>query len=595
MATAVNPRTRWSFPVWPRTGQESEAFKAGQLFGFFAAAAVGTMELPLFAPSEAMRGKWEQALADRGPGLPLALSALYSVLKVYGSGVVTSEDVLAQFAATELAYLCHGAAKEAARHIRATYLSTDWLLARRRLREVEPGELEEAIAELAREAIGDDQVAPELERRSGVVSNAVVLAEVDRVVGGAARQQLLRLDPYTDVLDDFRRVTAEEFMPRVPGDCRPVFCVGFDTELLRCFPDVGLSEPKGLFIRQYHAETRGLSARGRSLAELYRQLVEDWKQAVAEGRLPAVQFTEADQAWGGASNTYEAKRAAIAGVARDLSREAEKCTAPRAARRLVADLERRGLSPLESATERPAVATGGPWRGRRNVTHVDSSGGAPLRQPPAESAGNGGKARTLPSRNWTRSWCPACGYEGIEFLSYVEFVERSGGHPHRNTVAKRVKDGKYWANALGEVPWCKKCRGLTPLGDGVEQPVEKPHVDDYRPTNADSRQMAAWIQGVMVKEFPGFEYESLGSMKWKEGPAVELASAITVEVLSLAGKQAAMPGKDEVEAVAERVIEAIKKDENASRTALDDLRKQKKGSQSHGIAQSARRPPKRDD
>jgi len=129
-----------------------------------------------------------------------------------------------------------------------------------------------------------------------------------------------------------------------------------------------------------------------------------------------------------------------------------------------------------------------------------------------------------PPRLWSRSHCPNCGLDRVEYLSYLEFANRCRDPrrrgPHRNTVSRRVKSGRYWASATGKVPWCKACRAFTPEGPGVERPVEGPRVGDYVLTDEDKSAVTGWAEAVVQREFPRFEYGFMGAVQ-SDGPAAE--------------------------------------------------------------------------
>jgi len=61
------------------------------------------------------------------------------------------------------------------------------------------------------------------------------------------------------------------------------------------------------------------------------------------------------------------------------------------------------------------------------------------------------------------------------------------------------------------VPWCKRCREKTPEGEGVEQPVEKPSIEDYRLDEQAEELLKALAVAAVKAHYHQFDIEFLSS------------------------------------------------------------------------------------
>lgn len=139
-----------------------------------------------------------------------------------------------------------------------------------------------------------------------------------------------------------------------------------------------------------------------------------------------------------------------------------------------------------------------------------------------------------PPRLWTQTRCPNCGHDAIEFIGFREFSKRCrsqqcGVKIHRDTVSKRVREGKYLANADKKVPWCPNCKHLTPQGDdhakrtggGLREQLDQrpdPSVDQMcEATEEDQR----WAAEVTQERYAEFNYLSYNPDSRTDDPAHE--------------------------------------------------------------------------
>ncbi|MFW6119180.1 MAG: hypothetical protein ACOC7S_02495 [Planctomycetota bacterium] len=174
------------------------------------------------------------------------------------------------------------------------------------------------------------------------------------------------------------------------------------------------------------------------------------------------------------------------------------------------------------------------------------------------------EAEGRPPRLWTRTHCPSCGRDGIEFVSQSEFSRRWKEYDSdavvRTTVSSRIKDGRYWADANADVPWCLVCRHKTPEGRGVNQPVEKPSVSDYVPTEAEKQRVLSWVEDAVCRRFETFESAWLHLANPPEPLAVECFQEAVERVLQAMRERQGALRRDEVESVAEEAIQGCVRD-----------------------------------
>jgi len=174
-------------------------------------------------------------------------------------------------------------------------------------------------------------------------------------------------------------------------------------------------------------------------------------------------------------------------------------------------VESGSITPSEEAairTQRERVATWARERRDQLITYLSLPGTSDVAERFDHAEGSDPKG--VPPRLWTRPTCPNCGAYGIEFLTFIEFSERSRNEgvrkpPHRDTVSRRVSQGKYWADATRKVPWCTKCKQKTPEGAGVEPPVEAPAADIPKIPPDDLAKLKEWAQAVTRERYPGFD------------------------------------------------------------------------------------------
>jgi len=183
-----------------------------------------------------------------------------------------------------------------------------------------------------------------------------------------------------------------------------------------------------------------------------------------------------------------------------------------------------------------------------------------------EAPDDGVASKDRPPRLWTHTHCPSCGRDGIEFMGHSEFSKRwkeyDSGAIVRTTVSSRIKDGRYWADANADVPWCPVCRNRTPEGQGVNQPLEQPSVSDYVPTDAEKQKMLSWVESAVCREFDTFELDWIHLENPPTPLAVECFQEACQRVLGAMAERHRALGRDEVESVAEDAIEACIREHN---------------------------------
>ncbi len=104
-----------------------------------------------------------------------------------------------------------------------------------------------------------------------------------------------------------------------------------------------------------------------------------------------------------------------------------------------------------------------------------------------------------PRRVWTKHSCPSCGAPNVDFITKAEFSRRA--KCGKDTPAKRIKTGVYWADRKGRLPWCKGCKEHTPEGPGVEQAVDIPSTSRYKPGQEDLEEFTAIVNSVLSRDF----------------------------------------------------------------------------------------------
>lgn len=115
-----------------------------------------------------------------------------------------------------------------------------------------------------------------------------------------------------------------------------------------------------------------------------------------------------------------------------------------------------------------------------------------------------------PKRLWTRTLCPNCAKNQVEFVSCSEFVRRCK-EAHLNqprnheTVSRRVRDGRYCADRNWAVPWCSECMNKTPEGRGEAESAEAPRSDGPQIDDAQVERLKAMAQRVTKSHFPNFD------------------------------------------------------------------------------------------
>ncbi len=184
----------------------------------------------------------------------------------------------------------------------------------------------------------------------------------------------------------------------------------------------------------------------------------------------------------------------------------------------------------------------------------------------AAGASPGGKDR--PPRLWTHSHCPNCGADGIEFLSHAEFSRRArkGRHSRldRKTVGRRIEEGRYCADAQGNVPWCSRCRDKTPEGPGVERPVDALHIDDYQLTDEDKENVTAWAQAITRKRCPDFDVGLLNPDAATTQRGAELFQVAATAIMEALKSRLGKLTRDEAEQSAEDAIKRHVDEETSS-------------------------------
>ncbi len=218
---------------------------------------------------------------------------------------------------------------------------------------------------------------------------------------------------------------------------------------------------------------------------------------------------------------------------------------------------------LDYNRNRRAARSGDRSAGERGGSPQKEAGSlpkAPPQTPPAgpEDRRAAKREASRPPRLWTRTHCPNCGADGVEFVSFREFSRRAREQPHcrldRGTVSRQVKRGRYWANAGRRVPWCPRCKQRTPDGRGVEQPVEAPHVDDYEITSEDNENALAWAQAVVRRWHEDFDVEFCRPDAADPQPGDELFQEAYAAILQAIQETRGSLTRDQAEKVAEKAI-----------------------------------------
>jgi hypothetical protein len=211
---------------------------------------------------------------------------------------------------------------------------------------------------------------------------------------------------------------------------------------------------------------------------------------------------------------------------------------------------------------------------KQPAASVPSPSAPPQAQEPqrAGTAGDAEKKGTQPGRakRWTQSWCPSCGRAPIEFISASAFEKKTrkdGKTVGREAVGRRIAKGEYWHNGRKEVPWCEHCRAQTPLGRGVEKPVDA--VPKYRPSQIESGQAFAWCAELVAKTFrlpkPDIDLPPDQDADRDALAAYEYANEGVRAILEDAALRGGMPSRDEAEKVALAAIQEYRDKDFKSR------------------------------
>ena len=144
----------------------------------------------------------------------------------------------------------------------------------------------------------------------------------------------------------------------------------------------------------------------------------------------------------------------------------------------------------------------------------------------------------------------------------MEFQRRTG--TDRKTVTRRIEAGQYLADATGKVPWCDNCRGKTPEGRGVEQPVEKPHVKDYKLRPEEKNKCLDWAESAVVAKFPDFEQHHATLENPPSQQALEAFQEATTALIEEIQRRQGDVTRDQGEQIARRAVQDFLNEEIGS-------------------------------
>jgi len=202
------------------------------------------------------------------------------------------------------------------------------------------------------------------------------------------------------------------------------------------------------------------------------------------------------------------------------------------------------------ALKEPAAVTGAPAKHAPQAPHAATGEG----QEPADEI-----RKRDEERQWTHHHCPSCGRDGIEFIPKTEFASRAGGKrgTSRRALAKKVKDGRYWHDMGGNLPWCSHCKEKTPEGRGVESPVTAPPAGSYEPSQEEAGEAMVWAAHLVKNEF-GLPFPdpdlSPSDSNPNEQAAYDLMSEGATAILEAAAKRGGLLTRDEAEAIAREAM-----------------------------------------
>ena len=172
-------------------------------------------------------------------------------------------------------------------------------------------------------------------------------------------------------------------------------------------------------------------------------------------------------------------------------------------------------------------------------------------------------------RVWTQLHCPSCGRAPIEFISKTEFARRAKGRgTTRRTVGRKVKDGIYWHDKSGNIPWCERCKEKTPEGPGVERQVDGPQEGSREPSDDEKRDSLLWAARIVEDELrlPFAEPDlSPSEDDPREQTAFELRDEGATAILRVAEQRESPLSRDEAEVVARKAIKKLYAEDYRSR------------------------------
>ena len=179
-------------------------------------------------------------------------------------------------------------------------------------------------------------------------------------------------------------------------------------------------------------------------------------------------------------------------------------------------------------------------------------------------------------RIWDQDYCPVCAKPGLEWVSHAKFERRTrkdGNAVKRETASARIKDGKYLASFINELPWCPLCKGRTPEGTGEREPEvdeQQSASNDQARTYGEQCAICA-AKALNLSKPPSLEVPVDGKDgKWTAAARDAAHNALVIVLLEHRARGQELT-RDEVEAIAEPAIKSfVRKQRDIEASAVGD-------------------------
>jgi len=156
---------------------------------------------------------------------------------------------------------------------------------------------------------------------------------------------------------------------------------------------------------------------------------------------------------------------------------------------------------------------------------------------------------------WNKGYCPGCGGENtLEWMSFSSYAKACNNSPNRDTVSRRVKEGKYWINDDRKIPWCQECGEKAAYVTNEQvQVAEK----TFRPDDAQKNTLMTWTGEEIKKMYPDFDLSAPEDSSYAYGYYLTALE----DVFEECKKKGEMVTRDEAERITQASFEHEEKEE----------------------------------